>query len=219
MTAWEDTLSSPDPFSGAGGATELVELVGPDLRVSGTMHLGRFARLSDLVNHSRGFVQVRDARLLRRNGEPTSLVMANLMVNQDEITFIGQAAAARDAAPDETLPAGKVLPTGEVPSVGETLLGDRPTIEKVRRRYVVFASGIEITGFVHVHQEMAITNFVEASDLRFVPFTAVTVRSLADRAVLGQFEFVLVNRTQMMAVAELEPHQDVGDALAEVEKG
>ena len=208
MVAWEDTLSSPDPFAGAGGATELVELVGPDFRVSGTMHLGRFGRLSDLVNHSRGFVQVRDARLLRRNGEPTSLVMANLMVNQDEITFIGQAAAARDAAAGEVLPAGEIAPAGEpageMRPAGETLLGDRPIIEKVRRRYVVFAPGIEITGFVHVHQEMTITNFVEASDLRFVPFTAVTVRSLADREVIGQFEFVLVNRTQMTAVAELE---------------
>ena len=73
--------------------------MGPHLRVSGTISLLRFSRLSDLVNHSRGYVKLTDARLLRRNGEPTNLVVPELMVNQDEITFIGQMADEITNAP------------------------------------------------------------------------------------------------------------------------
>ena len=39
-----------------------VELVGPHLRATGHMALGRFPRLADLVNHNRGFIVLHDAR-------------------------------------------------------------------------------------------------------------------------------------------------------------
>lgn len=56
------------------GSQVEVELVGPHLRVGGKISLGHFGRISDRVNNSRGFVLVHDARLLKRNGDPTPLV-------------------------------------------------------------------------------------------------------------------------------------------------
>lgn len=207
MTGWESQGSGmADPFLAVGGRAEPIELVGPHLRVSGVINLGRFTRLSDLVNHSRGFVRLRDARLLRRNGDPTSLVLSELMVNQDEITFIGQAEHVLGAAPVPE-------PTGEDASIG-----DRPVLERSPRRFVAFTPGHAISGLIHVHREMTLANFVEAQDPRFVPMTAVTARSLADRRVISHFQFLLVNRTQMTALAETDPGTTVSEAVSEVQE-
>jgi hypothetical protein len=204
MTDWGDAGLRAEMIGAEVGRTENVELVGPHLRLSGVIDLGRFARLTDKVNHSRGFVRIHDARLLRRNGDPTSLIVPVLMVNQDEITFIGQGEHVLAEAPAET--------------PEDLMSGDRPTLEKSARRFVVFTPGHAISGNIHVHQEMTIENFVEATDTRFIGMTAVSARSLADRRVISHFEFLLVNRTQMTAIAETEHRSvvsaDVAEALA-----
>jgi len=187
--------------SGKTGKTEDIELIGPHLRVSGTVYLGRFARLSDLLNTSQGYLRLFDARLLRRNGDPTSLVTPELMVNQDEVTLIGQA--------EHTL---AELPEDEDESL---LTGDRPTIERHPRRFVVFTPGHAITGLIYVHREMTLENFVDATDPRFVAMTSVSARSLADRRVVSHFAFLLVNRTQITAIAETERGGTVAEDVAE----
>jgi len=180
-----------DPLSpdGAGGSgkTETIELVGPHLRVCGDISLLRFARLSDLVNHSRGYVRLTNARLLRRNGEPTNLVVQELMVNQDEITFIGQSAE-------------------EVSTVQTGVTGgiDRPMMERVRRQLVIFTAGHTLTGTIFLFAETEIANFVDTPDPRFVAMKDVTARSLADRRVISHFALALVNRTQIAAASLLE---------------
>jgi len=166
---------------------EIIELVGPHLRVSGDISLLSFNRLSDLINHNRGFVRLKDARLLRRNGEPTNLVVPELMVNQDEITFVGQ--CEEDISP---------VPT--------SLLGgmDRPLMERVPRKLVIFTAGHTLTGTISVFDETDISSFVDSPDPRFVALTDVAARSLADRRVISHFGLVLVNRTQMTAASFLE---------------
>lgn len=181
-----------DTFEGqpAGpGSSEPIELVGPHLRVSALVDLGRFTRLVDLVNHSRGYVRIHDARLLRRNGDPTPMVVPELYVNQDEITFIAQATAAAPTAE----------PVDEWATPGADTSSAR--IPKHARRFVVFTPGHAIVGSMDVFLEMTLANFVDSSEPRFVPLTGVTARSLADRRVVSHFELLLVNRTQMTAVA------------------
>lgn len=201
MTEWGSTGLQAEIYGAEVGRTEEVELVGPHLRLSGVIDLGRFARLTDKVNHTRGFVRIHDARLLRRNGDPTSLIVPVLMVNQDEITFIGQGEHILAEAPTDTSE--------------ELMAGDRPLLEKSARRFVVLTPGHAISGNIHVHQDMTIENFVEATDTRFVVMTAVTARSLADRRVISHFEFLLVNRTQMTAIAETGSRTVVSEDVAE----
>ncbi len=167
--------------------TETIELVGPHLRVCGDISLLNFNRLSDLVNHNRGFVRLKQAQLLRRNGEPTNLIVPELMVNQDEITFIGQ------SEEDVTL-----APSGQAGGM------DRPLMERVPRQLVIFTAGHTLTGTIHAFPETDIANFVDTPDPRFVPLVAVTARSLADRRVISHFALVLINRTQMTAASFLE---------------
>lgn len=173
--------------TGAEERQESIELVGPHLRVTGCISLLRFTRLSDLINHSRGFVRLTDAGLLRRNGDPTGLVVSELMVNQDEITFIGQ-------KEEEVSTAETGMPGGM----------DRPLMERTARQLVIFTPGHTITGTIHLFAETDIQTFVDSADSRFVPMVNATARSLADRRVISHFGLILLNRTQMTAAALLE---------------
>src|SRR5258705_13054780 len=67
-----------------------VELVGPHLRLSGAIGLGRFRRLSDLVNHHEGLIGLRNATILRRNGTATRVTAPMIWVSPAEVTLIGE---------------------------------------------------------------------------------------------------------------------------------
>jgi hypothetical protein len=177
-----DPLGPPGPIGPE--RCEAIEVVGPHLRVSGDISLLRFNRLSDLINHNTGFVRLTGAQLLRRNGDPTGLVIPEMMVNQDEITFIGQR-------------------EGDVSTTETALVGgmDRPLMERVPRELVIFTDGHTLVGAIHVFAETDIATFVDSPDPRFVPMTTVTARSLADRRVISHFGLALVNRTRINAAA------------------
>jgi len=166
---------------------EAVEFIGPHLRVAGDISLANYSRLSDLINHNRGYIRLKDAHLLRRNGEPTNLIVPELMVNPDEITFVAQRPTGLPPAPS--------APKGGM---------DRPLMPRVQRQVVIFTAGHTLTGSIHAFAETDIANFVDSPDPRFVPLVEVTARSLADRRVISHFSLVLINRTQMTAASFLE---------------
>jgi len=173
-----------------------VELVGPNLRVTGRVALGRFNQLSDLVNHNRGFISIHGARVLFGQGAPGSVDVDELLVNQDEITFIGHA--------DEPTvdPAGHSGSEGGEPPASPAL--DRFALDKQLRHFVIFTPGHTIGGLIHVYREMTLANFVEATDPRFLPMSEATARPLADPGVAIAFDILLVNRTQISAIAETD---------------
>ena len=156
-----------------------VELVGPHLRATGHMALGRFPRLADLVNHNRGFIVLHDARLLDVGGRPLGLDLPELVVNQDEITFIGHAGEEGGAA------------GGRVQGGGGT------------RRYVVFAPGHTLTGTIHLFREISLANFVEATDPRFLDVADAAARPRRAPGAVIRYGWLLVNRTHITAIAEL----------------
>jgi hypothetical protein len=198
MSEWGTPSSGFDPLGLTSPVVderyETIELVGPHLRVSGKISLLKFARLSDLINHSRGYVRLLDARLLRRNGEPTNLVVAELMVNQDEITFIGQREGDVSNAP-----------------VALTDGMDRPLMSRTARQLVIFTPGHTLSGTVYLFSETDVATFVDSADPRFVPMVNVTARSLADRRVISHFGLLLVNRTQMTAASLLEKAREAAE--------
>ena len=182
---------------------ETVELIGPHLRVCGDVSLANFSRLSDLINHNRGYIRLMDARLLRRNGEPTDLLVPELMVNQDEVTFVGQSEEA--ASPT---PAASTAPGGGM---------DRPLMSRVQRQVVIFTEGHTLTGTIHAFAETDISQFVDSPDPRFVALVDVTARSLADRRIASKFGLALVNRTRMTAASFLENAGDAAETGVAVE--
>lgn len=192
--AWGDGFGD----AGAdGGHVEEVELVGMNLRMTGSVSLGRFGRLTDLINASSGYLRIHDARLLQRNGEPTELLMPELMVDQDEVSFIAQ---RRAPAPEPGTATGFIEPS----------FGDTAGIEaRKAREFVMFTPAHTVSGKVYIFGQTDLAGFVDATDPRFVPVIEVTTRSLADRRIVSRYEFVLINRTQMIAAAEIGRQGDI----------
>jgi hypothetical protein len=189
--AWGEGFGDVEPV----GQDQSVELVGTHLRLTGTVRLGRFNRLTDLVNSSRGFVRFHDVRLLLPNGKPTDITMPELMIDQDEISFIAQHDAPE---PEAGVAVGFIEPKYEA-----TAAVRKP------REYVLITHGHTISGKVHVFGQTDAAGFVDASDPHFIPVTDATTRSLADAKMVSVYQFVLVNRQQMIGASEVKGEEDV----------
>jgi hypothetical protein len=186
---WDDVSAE------TAGHDEAIELVGTNLRLTGVINIGRFARLSDLINASSGYLRVRDAQLLRRNGDPTSLILPELMVDQDEISFIAQ----QHAVAAEGTGGGGFVEPGFGPSA-ET---------RQAREFVMFTPGHTVTGLVHVFGQSDIAAFVDTKDPRFVAVTNATTRSLTDTRIVSHYDLIIINRTQMIAASEVGRKGDI----------
>ena len=147
-----DAFTGDEPL----GREEQIELVGTHLRLTGLMYLGRFGRLTDLINAQSGYIRVHDANLLRRNGDPTTLVLPELMIDKDEISFIAQ------EDPEAPAEASGLAGAGGMSDFGEVTLTRKP------RQFVLFTPGHTVTGSAHVYGETDLAGFVDTDDPRFI---------------------------------------------------
>lgn len=160
-----------------------IELVGPHLRVAGTMMTGYHRRLSDFVNSHLGLLHIRSATVLRRNGDATKVTTPDIWASPTEVTLIAQTDEAQNAADAQW---DLVIP-------------------KVVHTLVVVTSGHTLTGNVHIAPGADLAMFIESSDPQFIPMTDVRTRSLADRRVISRYGFALLNRRHVVAATELQP--------------
>jgi hypothetical protein len=163
------------------GRTEEVELVGPYLRMSGSLNIGQFRRISDFLNNQEGLIAVREATVLRRNGEPTKVHTQSIWVAPHELTLLAQHEAAEAAG------AGDL----QVPKVGVPL--------------IVVTPGHTLTGEIYIGQDANLEMFIESPTPSFIPLTDVRTRSLADRRITSRYAFALLNRAHIVAATQLMP--------------
>jgi hypothetical protein len=178
----EAPLAPPATFQMPEQTSVEIELVGPHLRVAGTMVTGYHRRLSDYVNSHLGLLHLRGATVLRRNGDPTKVTTPSIWASPTEVTLIAQSG---DVSPEDA-PAEFVIP-------------------KVAHTMVVVTSGHTLTGEVHIPSGADVAVFIESSDPQFIPMTDVRTRSLADRRVIARYPFALLNRRHIVAATELQP--------------
>jgi hypothetical protein len=181
-----DTASPILPDAIEAGAVEGVELAGPHLRLSGEIGLGRFRRLSDVVNNQQGPMLLRDATVLRRNGTPTRVNTPSIWVNPAEVTLIGQASSAPEDGGPSDLPSDL-------------------RIAKESHLLIVVTPGHTLSGFVYIPMGGALSSFIESSEPAFIPITDVRARSLADRRIITRYRFALLNRRHVVAATEADP--------------
>jgi hypothetical protein len=174
-------LPSLETFEDAGIGVD-VELVGPHLRMSGTIGLGRFRRLSDLINHHDGLIGLRNATILRRNGTATRVTAPTIWVSPTEVTMIGESSTR--AVPE---------PPPEF------------RINKEPLDLVFVTPGHTLTGQVHIVAGGQFAVFIESNDPPFIPLTDARTRSLADRRIIARYDFALLNRRHIVATTVLAP--------------
>jgi hypothetical protein len=166
---------------------EGVEFVGPHLRLAASIDIGHFHRLSDFLNHQEGLLALRDATVMRRNGEPTKVTTPSIWVNPNDVTLVAQ------------------------------LEPDRPTdqpadlrVSKQSQPLIVVTPGHTLTGEVYLMPEAELAVFIESPEPAFIPMTDVRTRSLADRRVIARYPFALLNRRHIVAATALQPGMAVG---------
>jgi len=174
------TAAAAEPVE--AGAVEAIELAGPHLRLAGEIALGRFRRLSDVVNNQQGLMMLQDATVLRRNGTATRVTTPGIWVNPNEVTLIGQASTAPDA---------------EAPS--------EMRIAKDRHLLIVVTPGHTLSGWVYIPAGGSMSVFIESVEPSFIPITDVRARSLADRRIVTRYAFALLNRRHVVAATEADP--------------
>src|SRR6476660_9695215 len=125
-------IQKAEPITGLDAS---IELVGTYLRLKGHIPLGRFRRLTDLINASSGYVHIHDAQLLRVTGEPDGLVLPDIMVDQDEISFIAETGTENRTAGAPTRSYDQPFANAE---------------NRVAREYVMFTPAHTITGTVYL---------------------------------------------------------------------
>jgi hypothetical protein len=159
-----------------------VELAGPHLRLAGSVELGRFRRLSDLLNHHEGPLRLHAATVLRRNGTATKVTTPSIWVNLGEVTLVGQPGDTSSQAASPEM-----------------------RIEKESRLLIVVTPGHTLTGEVFVPVGGSLDAFIESPDPSFVPMRDVRTRSLADRRIITRYGFALLNRRHVVAATEALP--------------
>jgi hypothetical protein len=172
------------------GTTIDVELVGPHLRLSGSIALGRFRRLSDLVNHHEGLIGLRNATILRRNGTATRVTAPMIWVSPTEVTLIGE------------------TPGGTAPEAPPEF-----RINKEPLDLVFVTPGHTLTGQVHIVAGGQFGAFIESNDPPFIALTDARTRSLADRRIIARYGFALLNRRHIVATTVLAPEMVRGRSV------
>ena len=182
----EDLLAGAAPVvaeaAPADQPTILIEMVGPHLRVVGHIVLGRFRRLSDVLNNQFGLLEIRDARVLYRNGTPTNVITPRLWINLTEVTLICQLEGAAQASASPEF-----------------------RVTKERHPLIVVAPGHTLTGEVYLTVGAELAGFIESADPPFLPMTDVRTRSLADKRVTTRYIFALLNRRHIVATTLMLP--------------
>ena len=183
----EELIEVAKPLALDGAAEEFaesiesVELAGPHLRLSGAIALGRFRRLSDVVNNQLGLILLREATVLRRNGTATRVTTPTIWVNPAEVTLIGQATSHQPEMPSADL-----------------------RIRKESHLLIVVTPGHTLSGEVYIPEGGSLAAFIESADPSFVPVTDVRARSLADRRIITRYQFALLNRRHVVAATEAD---------------
>lgn len=157
-----------------------VELIGPHVRFGGTVKLGSYGRLSDLLNFHDQTLTLSDAVILNRTGLATADGVPALEVQIDAISLV-------------------LDHSGYVPPPAS----DDIAIQKARYRLMAVTEAHLITGTFFIYPGVEPRAYLLAAKPRWIPLTEVRVRSVIDRRIKFGAEFAVLNRRSVGAVSVL----------------
>lgn len=175
--------SQPDfPFQAGSqsGASLAVELIGPHVRLGGTVQLGHYVRLSDLLNLHDQTLTLADAVVLNRTGQKTDDAVPALDVRLATISLV-------------------VDHSGYVPPTPTEAVG----VPKKSHRLIAVTEAHLITATFFVYPSAEPTASLLAAEPRWIPLTGLRVRSLIDPSIEFEAEFAVLNRTSVAASSVL----------------
>jgi hypothetical protein len=158
------------------GPNLAVELISSHVRIGGSVNLGAYTRLSDLLNFHDEILTVKDGVVLNRTGIATADGSPQLDVRLDGLTMV-------------------IDRSDYVPPP------DSEAVEKRPFRFLAVTQGHVITGTFFIYPSAEPIAYLRAQEPHWVPIADIRVRSMVDRRIKFSAGFAVLNRRAVVATA------------------
>lgn len=171
---------SNEPLFQAGsqsGPQLALELVSSNARIGGSVNLGAYSRLSDLLNFHDEILTVTDGTVLGPHGEPSGGAGLPLDVRLTELTLV--------------IDRSDYVPPPDAEQM----------IEKREHKMLAVTDAYVITATFFIYAAAEPVPYLRASEPRWIPITDVHVRSLIDRQIEFDARFAILHRKPLLATS------------------
>jgi hypothetical protein len=164
--------------AGAQSGAQLdIELVSSNARIGGSINLGAYSRLSDLLNFHDEILTIAAGAVMGPTGERSGGAGLPLDVRLSELTIV--------------LDRSDYVP----PADSEQM------IEKREHKMLAVTDAYVITATFFIYAGAEAIPYLRASEPRWIPLTDVNVRSLVDRDVEFEAKFAVLHRKPLLATS------------------
>jgi hypothetical protein len=172
----QDSESSVFEAGAQSGPQLELELVSSNARIGGSINLGAYSRLSDLLNFHDDILTVGAGAVMNALGVRSDAGLP-LDVRLSELTLV-------------------IDRSNYVPPTDEEQL-----IEKREHKMLVVTDAYVITATFFIYAGAEATPYLRANEPRWIPITDVNVRSLIDRNIEFEAKFAVLHRKPLLATA------------------
>jgi len=163
--------------AGAQSGPQLeLELVSSNARIGGSINLGAYSRLSDLLNFHDDILTVEAGAVMNALGVRSDAGLP-LDVRLTELTLV-------------------IDRSNYVPPPDEDQV-----IEKREHKMLVVTDAYVITATFFIYAGAEAIPYLRAAEPRWIPITDVNIRSLTDRSIEFEAKFAVLHRKPLLATA------------------
>jgi hypothetical protein len=154
-----------------------LELVSSNARIGGSINLGAYSRLSDLLNFHDEILTIGAGAVMGPNGERSGSAGLPLDVRLTGLTLV--------------IDRSDYVPPPDTEQI----------IEKREHKMLAVTDAYVITATFFIYAGAEATPYLRASEPRWIPITDVNVRSLVDREVEFEAKFAVLHRKPLLATS------------------
>lgn len=161
------------------GPTLEIELFSAHARIAGSINLGAYTRLSDLLSFHDDILAVTEAVVLTPGGEPTADRAPQLDIRLETLTLVID--KSHYVPPPDT----------------------EQTIEKKAHRMLAVTEAHVITATFFIYPDAEPVAYLKAHEPRWIPVADLHITSLTDRKVEVSADFAVLHRTPIILTSIL----------------
>ena len=162
---------------GHSGPQLEIELVSSNARIGGSINLGAYSRLSDLLNFHDEILTIAAGAVMNPLGVRSTEAGLPLDVRLEELTLV--------------LDRSDYVPPPDTEMM----------VEKREHKMLAVTDAYVITATFFIYAGAEAVPYLRAREPRWIPITDVNVRSLVDREVEFEAKFAVLHRKPLLATA------------------
>jgi hypothetical protein len=154
-----------------------IELVASNARIGGSINLGSYSRLSDLLNFHDEILTVAAGAVMGPTGERSGSTGLPLDVRLSELALV--------------IDRSDYVPPPDPEQI----------VEKQEHKMLAVTDAYVITANIFIYAGVEPVAYLRTAEPRWIPITDVNVRSLTDRGIEFEAKFAVLQRRHLLATA------------------